>query len=63
MVDRDQLVIMHRSPQPTISDTAGGIINLARATFAAAIAAERYASRYWQAGGSPTTVLETDQRL
>jgi HK97 family phage portal protein len=63
MVKREQLVIMHRSPQPTISDTAGGIINLARATFAAAIAAERYASRYWQAGGSPTTVLETEQRL
>lgn len=62
-VQRDQLVILHRSPQPTISDTAGGIINLARATFAAAIAAERYASRYWQAGGSPTTVLETDTRL
>lgn len=63
LVSRDQLVIIHRSPQPTISDTAGGIINLARATFAAAIAAERYASRYWQAGGSPTTVLETDARL
>lgn len=57
------LLVLHRSPQPTISDTAGGIINLARTTFAAAIAAERYASRYWQAGGSPTTVLETDQRL
>lgn len=62
-VHRDQLVILHRSPQPTISDTAGGIINIARTTFAAAIAAERYASRYWQAGGSPTTVLETDARL
>jgi HK97 family phage portal protein len=56
-------VVLHRSPQPTISDTAGGIINLARTTFAAAIAADRYASRYWQAGGSPTTVLETEQRL
>lgn len=63
IVKREDLVIMHRSPQPTISDTTGGIINLARATFAAAIAAERYASRYWQAGGSPTTVLETEQRL
>jgi len=59
----DDLVILHRSPQPTISDTAGGIINLARTTFAAAIAAEHYASRYWQAGGPPTTTLETDQRL
>jgi HK97 family phage portal protein len=62
-IPRGELVILHRSPQPTISDTAGGIINLARTTFAAAIAAERYASRYWQAGGPPTTVLETDQRL
>lgn len=62
-VPREELVILHRSPQPTISDAAGGIINIARTTFAAAIAAERYASRYWQSGGSPTTVLETDQRL
>lgn len=62
-VSRDDLTILHRSPQPTISDTTGGIINLARTTFAAALAAERYASRYWQAGGSPTTVLETEQRL
>lgn len=60
---RDDLVILHRSPQPTVSDTVGGVIRLARTTFAAAIAAERYASRYWQAGGSPTTVLETEQRL
>jgi HK97 family phage portal protein len=63
MVDREQLVIMHRSPQPTISDTTGGIINLARETFAAAIAADRYASRYWRSGGPPTTVLETDSVL
>jgi phage portal protein BeeE len=59
----DDLVILHRSPQPTVSDTTGGVINLARTTFAAAIAAERYASRYWQAGGPPTTTLETEQRL
>lgn len=62
-VSRDNLVILHRSPQPTISDSTGGIINIARTTFAAALAAERYASRYWQSGGSPTTVLETEQRL
>ena len=63
IVDRDQLVILHRSPQPGIQDTLGGLIKLARITFAAAIAAEGYASRYWQSGGAPTTVLETDQRL
>jgi HK97 family phage portal protein len=62
-VTRDELVILHRSPQPTIQDTVGGVLKLARATFAAAIAAEGYASRYWQAGGAPTTVLETDAAL
>ena len=52
-VRRDQLVILHRSPQPGVSDDLGGVIRLARITFAAAIAAEGYASRYWQAGGQP----------
>ncbi len=62
-VPADALVILHRSPQPTIPDATGGVLALARTTFASAIAAERYASAYWQGGGSPTTVLETDQKL
>lgn len=62
-VPADQLVIMRRSPTPGLDDATGGVIRLARVTFAAAMAAESYASRYWQAGGSPTTVLETDQRI
>lgn len=62
-VSRDDLVILHRSPQPTISDPSSGIINLARTMFGAALAADRYASRYWQAGGSPTVVLETDSMM
>lgn len=62
-VPREDLVILHRNPHPTVQDQTSGVLNIARVTFAAAIAAERYASRYWQAGGSPTTVLETDQRL
>jgi hypothetical protein len=41
----------------------GGVIQMARATFAAAIGAENYASRYWQAGGAPNLVLETDAVL
>ena len=59
----DDLVILHRSPQPTITETAGGVINLARTTFAAAMAAERYASRYWQSGGNPVVALESEQHL
>jgi hypothetical protein len=62
-VPRERLVILNRGPMPGIGESAMGVINLARITFAAAIAAEGYASRYWQAGGSPTTVLETDQKL
>lgn len=62
-VPADQLVILRRSPLPGVSDTTAGVISLARVTFAAAIAAEGYASRYWQAGGSPTTVLEADAQI
>ena len=59
-VPEERLVILRRSPLPGVTDSTMGVIRLARVTFAAAIAAENYASRYWQAGGSPTTVLETD---
>jgi phage portal protein BeeE len=59
-VPAERMVIIRRSPQPGIVDGMGGVIRLARITFAAAIAAEAYASRYWQNGGSPTTVLESD---
>jgi HK97 family phage portal protein len=62
-VGADQLVILHRSPQPGIFDTQGGVIQLARATFAAAISAENFASRYWQAGGSPSIYLTTPSPL
>jgi HK97 family phage portal protein len=57
------LVIIHRSPQPGVLDTFGGVIQLARATFAAAIAAENYSSRYWQGGGRPSLYLTTDANL
>jgi hypothetical protein len=56
-VPRDRLVILHRSPQPGISDTQGGLINLARIKFAEAIAADGYSSRYWQAGGPTDRAL------
>lgn len=59
-VPADKIVILRRSPLPGISDEASGVIRLARVTFAAALAAEAYASRHWQSGGSATTVLETD---
>ena len=60
---RDRLSILHRSPQPGVLDQWGGVLSLARTTFAAAMAAERYASRYWQNGGNPIVSLETDMHL
>jgi HK97 family phage portal protein len=62
-VTREQLVILHRSPQPSVNDTVGGVLRMARTTFAAALAAEQYASRYWQAGGNPVVALETEAHL
>lgn len=40
-----------------------GILQMARNTMMSAMASESYAARYWQAGGSPTTVITTDQEL
>jgi len=56
-------VVLRRSPQPGIEDTLGGILRLARTTFASAIAAEAYSSRYWQGGGSSSIALETDAQV
>jgi phage portal protein BeeE len=63
LVPADQLVVMRRVATPGLAENIGGVIRTARITFAAHLAAEGYASRYWQAGGSPTTVLETDQAI
>lgn len=40
-----------------------GILQMARNSMMAAMSSDNYASRYWQAGGSPTTVITTDQEL
>jgi phage portal protein BeeE len=40
-----------------------GILQMARNSMMSAISSDNYASRYWQAGGSPTTVISTDQEL
>jgi phage portal protein BeeE len=40
-----------------------GILQMARQLMLAAYASDIYQSRYWQAGGSPTTVITTDQEL
>lgn len=62
-IDAERLVIIRRGPMPGIPDYLSGVLNLARAEFASYLSAENYASRYWQGGGAPVTVLETDANL
>jgi phage portal protein BeeE len=62
-VPRDRLIILHRSPQPGIQDSLGGVLKLARIKFAEALAADGYSSRYWQAGGPMDRALETDANI
>lgn len=40
-----------------------GILRMARNTMMSAYSADAYSSRFWQAGGAPTTVITTDQEL
>jgi HK97 family phage portal protein len=63
IVPADEILIIRRSAWPTIPDHLAGLIHLARVSLGSALAAEGYASRYWQAGGSPQTVLTTEAEL
>lgn len=62
-VSADNLVVIRRAPSPGVPDHLAGVLNIARAEFAEYLSAEGYASRYWQAGGPPTTYLTTDANL
>ena len=62
-VSASQVVVIRRGPLPGVPDHLGGVLNLAKAEIASAIASANYSARYWQAGGPPTTVLETEANL
>jgi HK97 family phage portal protein len=63
IVPADEVLIIRRSQWPTVPDHLAGLIRLARVSLGSALAAEGYASRYWQAGGSPQTILTTEAEL
>lgn len=46
---------------PGVPPHLAGILRMARDTMMSAHAADAYASRYWQSGGAPVTILKTDQ--
>jgi phage portal protein BeeE len=63
VIDAEHIIPIRRGPLPGIPDYLSGLLQMARAEFAGAIAQANYTSRYWQSGGPPTTVLETDANL
>jgi HK97 family phage portal protein len=63
VVDADEILWVRRTQWPTVPDHLAGLMRLARVSLGTALAADGYASRYWQAGGSPTTVLTTEAEL
>lgn len=62
-ISADNIVVLRLGPQPGIPDYLGSLLHVARAQFAGMLAADNYAMRYWQGGGAPVTVLETDANL
>lgn len=62
-VSAESLVILRRALWPGVPDHLASILRLARQAFGAALSADRYASRYWAGGGSPTTYISTEQAL
>lgn len=62
-VSPDDIFPIRRAAFPIVSDNVAGVLQLARMAFGSALAAEGYASRYWQTGGSPTTVISTEAEL
>lgn len=62
-VSAEELAFAYRAELPTVPPHLAGLLILARRTFAQAIAADVAAANYWSQGGSPTTVLTSEQEL
>lgn len=63
IVSGESVIPLRSSFWPGVPPHLAGILNMARASLMASWSQEAYASRYWQSGGSPTTVLTTEQAL
>ncbi len=55
--------LVRMSVWPTVSADTGTTLNLAREIFAGTMAANAYASDFWQNGGAPVLILKTDQPI
>ena len=62
-VSAEEIYTIFRAELPSIAPRDAALLQLARRVFRQAIAADIGATRYWTSGGSPTTVLTTDQEV
>lgn len=63
VVSGEEIIPMRSSFWPGVPLHLQGILKMARSTMMQAWASDTYASKYWQAGGSPTTQISTEQEL
>ena len=62
-VSAEEVIPMRSAFWPGVPTHLVGILQMARNTMIQAWASDTYGARYWQAGGSPTTVITTEQEL
>jgi len=62
-VSGESIIAMRSAIWPGVPAHLAGILQMARNEMLASWSADAYATRYWEAGGSPVTVLKTEQDL
>ena len=62
-VSGEEVIPMRSSFWPGVPPHLQGILRMARNTMMQAWSSDSYGARYWQAGGSPVTVISTEQEL
>lgn len=63
VISAEEILTIRSVFWPGVPPHLVGILRMARSTLMQSWAADSYASRYWQHGGSPTTVLTSDQEV
>lgn len=62
-ISAEYVIPMRSAFWPGVPPHLAGILQMARNSMMQAWASDAYGARYWQAGGSPTTVITTEQEL
>lgn len=63
VVSGEEVIQLRSAFWPGVPPHLAGILQMARQTLMQAWSQDAYLTRYWQQGGSPTTVITTDQEL